>query len=443
MAATTHPMNRREFLVRTGVAACATAPVGTLACRAPRSEGSASTLGTLTSASSWDEVRRQFDLAPGLIPMSSFFLASHPRRVRDAIAAHRQALDQNAFHYVEDNIERFETAIREAASKYLGGRPNDLALTHSTTMGLGLAYTGMKLRPTQEMLSDTRDHIATTASLQYAAARTGATLRQVPLYDVPEQADAARIVDVVTRNIRPATRLLALTWVHSATGVKLPIRRIADAVAAANRDRAPDDRVLLAVDGVHGFGLDDATVEDLGCDFFIAGCHKWLFGPRGTGLVWGNEAAWAATRPTIPTFDPMWRNPSPEKMPPAAWHTPGGFHSFEHRWALPEAFQFHLALGKARVAARIHELNRRCKDGLSELRKVKVHTPRADELSGGIICFEVAGLSPEETVARLRSKNVIASVTPEFYVPPYARVAPSLLTSEQDVDATVRAIAEL
>ena len=36
--------------------------------------------------------------------------------------------------------------------------------------------------------------------------------------------------------------------------------------------------------------------------------------------------------------------------------TPGGFHSFEHRWALAEAFAFHRAIGKRRVADRTREL---------------------------------------------------------------------------------------
>lgn len=216
-----------------------------------------------------------------------------------------------------------------------------------------------------------------------------------------------------------------------------------NAEATPTRVLATVDRTLLAIDGVHGFGLENITIDDLGCDFLITGCHKWLFGPRGTGLVWANATAWAATGPTIPTFDPMWRSGTPEKIPLAAVNTPGGFHSFEHRWALAQAFQFHLALGKSRIAARIHELNRRCKDGLQRMRRVKVHTPRSDDLSAGIICFEVDGLLPDEVVARLRAKAVIASVTPPFYVPAYARVAPSLLTGEQEVDATVRAIAEL
>jgi isopenicillin-N epimerase len=436
-------VSRRKFLVGTGLAVGAGVTLSGIACRRPRGEAAPLAPVAPTAGTSWSEVRRQFDLAPGLVHMSGFFLASHPRLVADAIAKHRRGLDENPFHYIEDNLARLETAVREVASAYLGARPDELAMTDSTTMGLGLVYGGMKLRPGQEILTDTHDHIVTTLSLQYAAARTGATLRQVPLYSAPAEANAERIVETVARNLRPATRLVALTWVHSGTGVKLPVRQIAEAMAKFNAGRAPEDRALLSIDAVHGLGLEEVTVGDLGCDFFIAGCHKWLFGPRGTGLVWARPGAWAATGPTIPSFDPMWRSGPPQAMPPAAFNTPGGFHSFEHRWALAEAFRFHLGLGKARVAARVHDLNRRCKEGLARLSRVKVRTPLSADLSAGIICFEVDGLSPAEVVARLRARSVVASVTPDFYVPPYARVAPSLLTNEDEVDATVRAIAEL
>jgi isopenicillin-N epimerase len=436
-------MNRRQFLVSTGMAAGSSVPLSAVTAPSMRHDALRTDPVPLTPNPSWEEVRRQFDLDPQLVHMSGFYLAPHPRTVREAIAAHRRSLDENPVHYIDENVAPFETAVRAAASSYLGAHPDALAMTDSTTMGLGLIYGGMKLRPGQEILSDTHDHVATTGALMSAAERTGATLRQVPFYADPRAVDADRIVDTVARNLRPSTRLVAITWVHSGTGVKLPVQRIAGAVAAFNGTRPPEERALLAVDGVHGLGIENVTVADLGCDFLIAGCHKWIFGPRGTGLVWARPDAWAAVVPTIVTFDPMWRTMPPDQMPPAAYHTPGGFHSFEHRWALTEAFEFHLAIEKERVAARIHELNRRCKEELSGLPRVAVHTPLSDDLSAGIICFEVAGLSPAEVVQRLRARSIVASVTPGFYVPAFARVAPGLLTSEEDVDRTVRAIAEL
>jgi selenocysteine lyase/cysteine desulfurase len=121
--------------------------------------------------------------------------------------------------------------------------------------------------------------------------------------------------------------------------------------------------------------------------------------------------------------------------------TPGGFHSFEHRWALAEAFALHERIGRERVASRIHALNRQLKEGLASMRKVKVYTPRADALSAGLVCFDVAGLAPDTVVAGLAQKRIIASQTP--YETSYARLTPGLLNSPEEVDAALRAVREL
>ena len=57
------------------------------------------------------------------------------------------------------------------------------------------------------------------------------------------------------------------------------------------------------------FANEPMFLPDLGADFFIAGTHKWLTGPRGTGLIWGRKDAGPFVHATIPTFDPIWRPP--------------------------------------------------------------------------------------------------------------------------------------
>ena len=174
------------------------------------------------------------------------------------------------------------------------------------------------------------------------------------------------------------------------------------------------------------------SVAALGCDFLVAGCHKWLFGPRGTGLVWAHPAAWQAVQPTIPAFS---------GGSPAAELTPGGFHSFEHRWSLADAFRLHGRIGKARVAARIHALNRRLKDGLAAMPHVTVLTPRSEALSAGIVVFSVDRLSPGAVVAALARRRIVATQTP--YSPSHARLAPGLLNTPGEVDRTLAAIRAL
>lgn len=432
-------MDRRQFLTAAaaGGAAAAVLP-------SPASSQKPSALAALPGRGTpWAAIQRQFDIEPGIVQMSSFYLASHPRPVRDAIERHRRGLDRDSHSYIEENVARLERAVREEAGRYMGVNGDDLAFTDSTTMGLGLVYAGFALKPGQEILTDTRDHIVTNLSAGYGAERAGGTLRQAALYADPARVTADEVAENVRRNLRDNTRLLAVTWVHSGTGVKMPIARIAEVVRAHNRGRSADQRTYLAVDGVHGLGIENVAIPDLGADYFIAGTHKWLTGPRGTGLVWATPDAWALVKPTIPSFDPMWRSGPIDKMPAAAWHTPGGFHSFEHRWAVAEAFRFHSSIGKDRVAARIHELNSLAKDEMAKIPKVKIHTPKSADLSAGIITFEVDGYTPQQVVERLHDQKIIASVVPGFYSPLLARVAPSLLTLEADVDRTVRAIRAL
>lgn len=428
-------MDRRQFLTTAAVGGAAALGAGYAL-----ADGSAA---LPSSDSSWADIKRQFDIAPGIVQMSSFYLASHPEPVRSAIERHRRGLDRESHGYIEQNVGPLERAVRAQASAYLGVNADELAFTDSTTMGLGLVYSGMRLKPGQEILTDTRDHIVTAISADHAAERTGAKVRQAQLYSDPSQVSVDEVVGNVRRNLRDNTRLLAVTWVHSGTGVKMPIAAIAEAVRAHNRGKPPEQQTLLSVDGVHGLGIENVTIPELGADFFIAGTHKWLTGPRGTGLVWAKADAWPMVQATIPTFDPMWRPGPVEQMPLAAMNTPGGFHSFEHRWAVAEAFQFHRAIGKARIAERIHALNSRAKAAMAKMPNVKVHTPMSPELSAGIIAFEVAGMTPGEVVHKLHERGIIASVTPGFYNPLLARVAPSLLTLEDDVDRTTAAIAAL
>jgi selenocysteine lyase/cysteine desulfurase len=399
----------------------------------------------------WASVRDQFALDERETNFATFLLGPHPRSVSDAIERHRRALDRNAKRYLDEQEASAEDRVRAAAVRYLEVREDEIALTDSTTMGLALVYGGLRLRPGQEVLTTSHDFYSTHESLRLRALRTGAHVRRIRLYRNPRNVSIDEVVTAIRRSVKPNTRAVALTWVHSSTGVKLPIRAIATSLHALNRDRAPAERILLCVDGVHGFGVEAATPAELGCDFLISGCHKWLFGPRGTGVVWAHADAWNAVTPTIPSFDVRaigaWiRGQIPHAgipgLPRAAAITPGGFHSFEHRWALSEAFEFRQQIGRVRAAGRTHDLATRLKEGLREIGGVHLVTPDSTVVSAGLVCFSVGDRDPAEIVERLYAKaKIVASVTP--YASRYVRLGPSILNSVQEVDLALRTIRTL
>ncbi|HEY0662036.1 MAG TPA: aminotransferase class V-fold PLP-dependent enzyme [Lysobacter sp.] len=397
----------------------------------------------LPDLSDWDRVRAQFPLDPSYAHFASFFIASHPAPVRDAIEGYRRAIDRNAFLVVEealfeDEAHNIPLQVRTEMAEYLGGHPDEICLTRSTTESLALVYHGLPLKAGDEVLATTHDHYSHHASIDLAAARAGATTRRIALFEEAADASTDSIIERLLKGVGPKTRVVGITWVHSSSGMRLPVREIASALKSKHGD------VLLVVDGVHGIGAADETIATMGADYFCAGTHKWMFGPRGTGLIQASADNWARLRPTIPDFSDLesyvaWtENRAPKTPNNAARMTPGGFHAFEHQWAAAAAFRMHKAMGRGRVASRIRALNDQLKAGLAENPKVKVHTPRSGDLSAGLVAFEVDGIKPEDVVKQLLAKRIIASTSP--YAVTYARLAPSLVNTPEEVDRAVRAV---
>jgi selenocysteine lyase/cysteine desulfurase len=443
-------LSRRSFLARSSVAAGGVVALGAAACSGDAGDGDdgegAAAGGAPSPAfdpADWASVRDQFPLDADVAHFAAFVLAAHPRPVAEAVERHRAGLDADTHAYLASTEQDADAAVRDAAAEYLGGAPAEVGLTDSTTMGLGLLYGGLRVRPDQEVLTTEHDFFSTHQAWALRSVASGTTVRRVRLYDDPASAAADDIVGRLVAGLTPATRVVAITWVHSGTGVKLPVRAIADALAPLNEGRSPDDAILLCVDGVHGLGVEATPVADLGCDFLVAGTHKWLFGPRGTGIVWARTSAWPAVAPAVPAFEANSFGEWSAGLPPAPTDgvrfTPGGYHSFEHRWALAEAFRFHLDIGRDRVAARTAEQATRLKANLAEIPGVRLATPAAEELSAGIVCFDVDGQDPPAVVAALAGEGIAASVTP--YAEAHVRAGPSIVTTPDQVDALVEAVA--
>jgi len=438
-------VNRRTFLATAGAVAAATLAPSRLLAAAAKHTPPPPDLTT------WSGVRAQFPLSHDVAHFAGFFITSHPKPVSDAIQAFRRAIDENPYLVVDHRMFESETSsvladVCKAAAKYMGASPDEVALTPNTTTGLALVYHGLPLAPGDEILVTEHDHYVHHEAVRTAAARAGATTRRVALYEDASQTTTDDVVARIEKAIKPETRVLGVTWVHSSTGVRLPIRAIGFLVNQVNAQRDPKRQLLFVVDGVHGFGCTDESAAELGCDFFSAGTHKWLFAPRGTGVLWGRADRWPLIRPTIPSFASLapyeaWMKGEPPGPTTAAMVTPGGFQAYEHQWAMSAAFDMHAKMGRPRVATRIRQLNDQLKQGLSAMNHVKLHTPMAADVSAGLNAFEVDGLKPEQVVAKLLEKKIVASTSP--YRVNYARLSAGLINDEKECDAALRAVREI
>jgi selenocysteine lyase/cysteine desulfurase len=445
-------LNRRQLLTAVS-AGFATAAAG---CRDKQTPDSAakpdrakSTLRESNGSVDWRAVRDLFPLTKAWTHFASFLLVSHPKPVADAIENFRQKIDNDPL-WIEaaafsDSEGRPYAAVKRALAEYVGGLPEEICLTSNTTTALAMAYHGLRIRQNQEIVTTDHDHYSHHESIRFAAARSGCGVRYINLYDRPAVANATEIVDRVAKSITPKTRAVGVTWVHSSTGVKIPVQAIADTVKRANSGRIPSDRCLLIVDGVHGFANQDVDVAKLGCDFFASGTHKWLFAPRGTGFLWGAKEVWPELRPTIPTFDPDAPQPwaawmDRANLPPtqASFISPGGFMAYEYILAIPAAVDLQRTIGRNQIAKRIQELNAAFRESARTIPGLTLHTPLDPELSGAISCFEIKGIAPEEIDKKLAAKKIRTNASP--YKVSYARVAAGIMNSPEEVDTVLEEI---
>ncbi|MCQ2996655.1 aminotransferase class V-fold PLP-dependent enzyme [Pseudomonas syringae] len=416
--------DRRTFLKKAGLLAASLPLAGSLVPMA----NAAAKATPAPASDKWASFRQLFNLDPDYVHFSNFLVTSHPKPVQNAIDYYRAQINRNPAKWVdwESQIEwKREAEVREWAARYLQVQPRQIALTGSTTEGLGMIYGGLRVAAGKEILVSEHEHYSTRRSLRFRTEREGTQVRMVRLFKDPHTVSTEEVLDVLSKSIRPETRVLGMTWVQSGSGVKLPVGEIGKLVRTINSQRDEADRIIYVVDGVHGFGVEDIHFSDLACDYFIAGTHKWMFGPRGTGIICAASTRMDNLIPTIATFS--------EEQDFATIMTPGGYHAFEHRWALGKAFELHLQVGKAAVQSRIHELNSYLKERLMEHQKIELVTPLSPDYSAGFTFFRVKGQDVDKVAAALTANRIIVDAV-DRDVGPVVRMAPGLLNTEQEVD---------
>lgn len=395
------------------------------------------------SKSNLANVRNQFVLSPDVINFAGMSMSSHPKPVSRAIRRIRDGLDRDHYLYLKSNLHAAEDAVAAKAAAYFGASSANIALTDGTTCGLTLLYAGLPFKPGQEILTTLHEFSGVLAIFDYLTKRQGVPSRRIALFDRAGNLPTISAHDIVQRlkdAIQPNTRVLALTWVYSNCGVKLPLPQIAAMLRGVNRERAAEDRVLLCIDGVHGFGVEDMTFQEMGCDFFMSGCHKWICGPRGTGIWCGTSDAWEQYHQVAPTSSRVAAGAGRSK-------SPGGVQCYEHRWALEVAFEFLLDLGKPQIERHIHDLCSELKVELSQMPGITLVTPLAESLSSGLICFDIEGMAAADAVNTLAAQGIITTLSSSNagYDTDvrHVRLSASIFNTRAEADRVLEAIRQL
>jgi len=234
-------------------------------------------------------VRRAFELAPNLVHLNHGSYGAVPREVRLDQERWRAAIERNPTGFFQYELPQ---ALRNSAAhvaRRLGGKSDDWVFCENATAAVSAVLHSLPLAPGDDILTTSHAYGAVLKAMFLVAGRRGATLRMVPLPPSIEHDD--QVLQAIGAGLGPRTRLLVIDHITSATATILPARRIAALARAA--------KVPILIDGAHAPGQIDIDVPAIGADWYTGNAHKWMFAPRGCGLLWTAPGWQEETRPAV------------------------------------------------------------------------------------------------------------------------------------------------
>jgi cysteine desulfurase/selenocysteine lyase len=216
-----------------------------------------------------------------LVYLDNAATAQKPQAVIDATSeyyAHSNANVHRGVHYLSDQATRLYEGARDQICTYINAiHRSQVVFTKGTTDSINLVANsfGEKLKPGDEVLISGMEHHANIVPWHLLAMRRDIKVRAIPLTDSGELD-----LEAIPALLNERTKLLALSHVSNALGTINPVKEI---IKMAHAQGIP---VLL--DGAQAVPHMRVDMEDLDVDFYAFSGHK-LFGPTGTGVLYGKD----------------------------------------------------------------------------------------------------------------------------------------------------------
>ena len=383
------------------------------------------------------EVRRAF---PGLDEMTYLNVATYGLTPQPVLDRYLEMTSLTAHYghlrYLDEDVAAYERA-RAAVARILDVPADWVAFGRNATDGINDVLGSLEWQPGDEVLISDQEHPAITLPWAYGARRglfTGKTF--------VVDADPAITLRNLEAQLTPQTRLIACSHVSSQTGIRVPgpaICALAQQYNAAGRARP----ILTLIDGTQEVGQWPLSVPALGCDFYVSNGHKWLGGPKGSGILVVRPAALdLLTPPYMAGGIGKTGQRSPVEEMLAHRDAPTLFECGTQNLAvvavLADAVAWLEALDWAWVEGRERALAAYLRGRLRELPGVSVLTPDAWELSSAITSFTVAGVDAAQLHKQLWAQRIITRHVPERNA---IRISTPYFTAEEELDRLIAALA--
>ena len=201
------------------------------------------------------------------------------------------------------------------------------------------------------------------------------------------------------------TRIVSVSWVGYASGWRMDLDRLVEAVHSRG--------ALLFLDAIQGLGVFPLDVRRTPIDFLAADGHKWLLGPEGAGIFYIRREHLDRLRPIGVGWNSVAHDRDFTRIElnykNTAERYEGGSMNMAGFIGLNASLELLLRHGQEAIGRRVLEVTDLACERLAAAGAV-VESDRTPPHASGIVSFHVPGRDPTELRKRLLEHNVVVQL---------------------------------
>src|SRR5438309_3536979 len=416
-------LHRRKFLSLAGkglgLAALSSSTVASLLRTIQAATGSVAHLTPEQAAMDedyWATIQNAFTVTRGIINLNNGGVSPSPRLVTEALVRYIWQQEDATAYTMWQILEPQSETIRTGLAELFGCDREEIAITRNASESLETLLLGLDLKSGDEVLTTTQDYGRMLTTIRQREQREGIKLNLNKIPIPPKNIN--EITSAFERAITPRTRLIQIAHQVNITGQITPVKAVCQMARARG--------VETIVDGAHSFAQFYFKQPDLNCDYFGTSLHKWLYAPKGTGMLY-------VKRDKIAKVWPLFAAEDKQKADIRKFEEIGT-HSAAPKLAIGEALLFHGGIGSKRKEARLRYLSRYWMDRLKNVPKIRFNTSFDSNQSCAIANVHIDGTNPEAVVKYLFDKHHIFTVPIVHEEFQGIRITPNLYTTIEELN---------
>jgi cysteine desulfurase / selenocysteine lyase len=362
-------------------------------------------IGTVKSAYDVEKIRNDFPIlhqqvnGKPLVYLDNAASNQKPLSVINALTSYYSTINANIHRGIHTLSEKATTEYeltRASVKEFINASSTEeIIFTRGTTEGINLVastYGRKNISRNDIIILSGMEHHSNMVPWQMLAEEKGAIIKIIPL-----DTHGDIILEEFEKLLKGPVKIVAINHASNTLGTINPVKKV---IELSHRAGAS-----VLIDGAQAAAHLDIDVQDLDADFYAFSSHK-LYGPTGTGVLYGKRALLDAM-PPYQGGGEMIKEVSYEKCSynDLPYKFEAGTPNIADTIALRTAIEYINKLGKANIRAHENKLLSYATEKLSAIDGLKIIGTAKEKVS--IISFIVEGIHHQD-IGIILDQNGIA-----------------------------------